>query len=523
MARRSFTVRDIVEILKHWHAGRSARQIAKSLGVGRKSIAKFIAAAEAAGYHPGQPQRSATQWNEFVCANFPDYANNQHQPPIFAQITPFHDQIVDALKKNRASTVWQRLHDDDHLPCSLPTFYRYLKYACPESYHPTAITVLRDDPPPGEEAQIDFGYLGMWLDPQVQRRLRLWAFILILAHSRHMFVRVVHRLDQLSWLECHVAAFAFLGGVPSRLVIDNIASGVLKPDLYDPAMNRGYQQLADHYRTLIDPCRVGHPKDKPRVERMVPYVRDSFWAGRNFLSLEEINAAAEVWSVEVAGRRIHGTTRKRPFDVFQDVEAPTLLALPTEPFELASWERPLVHPDCHARTADALYSVPHRYVGHHLDARITANRVEFYLNQELVKSHPRVPKGKRQTDWTDYPPQKAAFFQRNPVWCRQRATELGPEVAVAVNTLLSSHALHFLRQSQGIIRLADKYGQQRLNAACARANAFGDPSYRTVRNILERGLDSQPALFTITNSSTTGFLRGVDGLFNLKEENDAQS
>lgn len=523
MARRSFTVRDIVEILKHWHAGRSARQIANSLGVGRNKIASFIAVAEIAGLHRGQPQRTPSQWSEFVRANFPDYADNQHQPPIFAQIAPFHDRIVEGLKTNHASTVWQRLHDKDHLPGSLPTFYRYLDHVRPDGYHPTAITILRDDPPPGEEAQIDFGYLGMWLDPQTQRRLRLWAFILILAHSRHMFVRVVHHLDQLSWLECHVAAFAFLGGVPRRLVIDNLASGVLKPDLYDPAMNRGYQQLADHYSTLIDPCRVAHPKDKARVERMVSYVRDSFWAGRDFLSLEEINAAAEVWCVDVAGQRIHGTTSRRPFVVFEDVEAPALLALPKDPFELASWERPMVHPDCHAHAAGALYSIPYRHVGHNVDARITANKVEFYLNQELVKSHIRVQKGKRQTDWSDYPPQKAAFFQRNPVWCRQRAAELGREVGIAVSSLLSSHALHFLRQSQGIIRLADKYGADRLNAACARANAFGDPSYRTVRNILDQGLDAQPALFTVTNSSTTGFLRGVDGLFNLKEENDAQT
>ncbi|MDO8671297.1 MAG: IS21 family transposase, partial [Dehalococcoidia bacterium] len=151
------------------------------------------------------------------------------------------------------------------------------------------------------------------------------------------------------------------------------------------------------------------------------------------------------------------------------------------------------------------------------------NKVEFYLNQELIKSHLRVPKGKRQTDWSDYPPQKAAFFQRNPVWCRQRAAELGREVGIAVSSLLSSHALHFLRQSQGIIRLADKYGSDRLNAACARANAFGDSSYRTVRNILEKGLDAQQPLPIVTDSSSPAFLRGVDGLFNLKEKNNAKA
>lgn len=526
MARRSFTVRDIVEILRHWHSGRSGRQIAKSLHVGRHTLAKFIAVAEAAGYHPGQPERSPAEWKAFVQANFPEPIDNRsfrQGPPIFAQIAPFHEQIVEGLKANRPSTVWQRLHDEQHLPGSLPTFYRYLNHTSPEGYRPTAITVLRDDPPPGEEAQIDFGYLGSWLDSHSERRLRLWAFLLILTHSRHMFLRVIPRLDHLSWLECHVAAFAFLGGVPHRLVIDNLTSGVLKPDLYDPAMNRGYQELADHYGTLIDPCRVGHPKDKPRVERPVPYVRDSFWAGRSFLSLEEINAAAAIWCMEVAGRRIHGTTHQRPLVMFESVEASKLLALPPTPFELATWGQAKVHPDCHAHAAGALYSIPYRYVGRHLDVKITANTVEFYLNQECIKRHLRVPKGQRQTDWTDYPPQKAAFFQRNPAWCRQRAVELGSEVAITVDSLLSTRALHFLRQSQGIIRLADKYGANRLNAACLRANAFGDPSYRTVRNILEQGLDARQPLPIAADSQAPAFLRGVEGLFSLKEEDNAQA
>lgn len=523
MARRSFTVRDIIEVLKQWYAGRSGRQIAQSLRVGRNTISRLIAVAEAAGLHPSQAPLSASEWADFVCTRFPGYARTGIESKAFSEIARLHEQIVQGLTTNHPSTIWQRLHDSEQLTVSLPTFYRYLKSAWPDGYRPKAITILRDDPPPGDEAQIDFGYLGTWLDPQAGRRLRLWAFLLILAHSRHAFLRVVRRLDQQTWLECHVAAFNFLDGVPRRLTIDNLTSGVLKPDLYDPAMNRGYQQLADHYGTLIDPCRVGHPKDKPRVERLVPYARDSFWAGREFLSFEEINSAAEIWCREVAGRRIHGTTRQRPFIVFEAVEAAALLPLPSSPFELATWAQATVHPDCHAQVAGALYSIPFRYVGDHLDVRLTASRVEFYLDGERVKGHPRVPKGQRQTDWTDYPPDKAAFLQRNPKWCRERAAELGPEVGLAVETLLSSHALHFLRQAQGIIRLADKYVPNRLNAACARANAFGDPSYRTVRNILDQGLDDQPTLFGIPKPPTPAFLRGVAGLFKLREEKNAKA
>lgn len=516
-------MRDFAEILRHWHSGRSGRQIAQSLRVGRKTIAKLIAAAEAAGYHPGQPTLERSEWDDFVRVHFPKQVGSKSHSNAFTELARFHEQIVQGLTTNHPSTLWQRLHDEYKLSVSLPTFYRYLRDAWPEGYQFKAITILRDDPPPGQEAQIDFGYLGTWFDPQTSRRTRLWAFLLVLAHSRHLFVRVVPRLDQHAWLECHIHAFAFLGGVPHRLVIDNLASGVLKPDLYDPAINRSYQQLADHYGTLIDPCRAGHPKDKPRVERMVPYARESFWAGREFISLDEINAAAEIWCREVAGRRLHGTTRQRPSVVFETVEAAALLSLPATPFELATWAQATVHPDCHAHAAGALYSIPHRYVSRRLDVRITATTVEFYLDHERVKTHMRVPKGQRQTDWNDYPPNKVAFLQRNPTWCRQRATDLGPEIAVAVQTLLSSHALHFLRQAQGIIRLADKYGQDRLNAACLRANAFGDPSYRTIRNILEQGLDIQPPLLVVPKPQPPAFLRGVAGLFQTQEEKNAQA
>ncbi len=260
---------------------------------------------------------------------------------------------------------------------------------------------------------------------------------------------------------------------------------------------------------------------KTRVERPIPYIRDSFWAGRTFASLEEINQAAQKWCLLVAGGRIHGTTRQRPLDLFTTVEAAALRPLPTEPFESAIWTQGKVAPDCHVAVKGALYSVPHRYRGRTLAVRLAATTAQFYLDQELVKTHPRVGKGQRQTDWNDYPPEKVAFWQRTPQWCRQKAAELGPEVARAVETLLAGHALHFLRQSQGIIRLADKYGADRLNAACARANAFDGASYRTVRNILAQGLDTQPLFPPPADMPAPAHLHGMAGLFQQAEGSHA--
>jgi transposase len=179
---------------------------------------------------------------------------------------------------NTASTVWQRLRDEHGLAVSLASFRRYLWAEFPdEEACLDKVTVLRPEVAAGEEAQIDYGYLGSWFDPVAERARRVWAFVMVLAASRHMFVRPVLGVDQRSWVAAHVAAFDYFGGVPRRLVPDNLKTGVDRPDLYDPKLNRAYAEMAAHYGVLIDPARALKPKDKPRVERPMPYVRDSFW------------------------------------------------------------------------------------------------------------------------------------------------------------------------------------------------------------------------------------------------------
>jgi len=516
MARRSFAVRDITEILVHWQAGRPLREISRSLGVDRNTIRKYVGWAMALGYQAGQTQLSSQEWAALIAEHHLTIGTPQQPIGVLAEIARYRDAIVAGLQTNTATTVWQRLHDEQGLQASLRSFHRYLARYLPEYQQRTQPTVRRDDPPPGREAQVDFGYLGLWHDPQSGQARKLWAFCMVLSHSRHMFVSVVTKLDQAAWIAAHVAAFTFFDGTPLLLVIDNLKPGVLRPDLYDPQCNRGYAELAAHYGVLIDPCRVGHPKDKPRVERLIPYLRDSFFAGRSFSSLEEINAAAAKWCLSVAGERVHGTTRQRPLDLFQRVEAAALHPLPAQPFEVVTWKLAKVARDCHVQVGGVLYSVPYRHIGQTLAVRLTARTVEFFLDQTLVKTHVRLTEGHRQTDWDDYPTHKARFFQRTPAWCQAQASALGPAVAQVVGDLLAQHALHYLRQCQGIIALAEKYGAQRLDAACHVALAFGDPAYRTVRNLLEKGLEGQNPLPwpAATTAQTTGaLLHGPDELF----------
>lgn len=289
---------------------------------------------------------------------------------------------------------------------------------------------------------------------------------------------------------------------------------MITPDLYDPLINRAFAELASHYRCLIDPARVFKPRDKGRVERPVPYARDSFFAGRSeeFTSLAAMQTDALRWCTDVANvRRSRPLGGVAPVELFSAEEAPALLALPRNAFELASWTKVKVHPDIHVKVSKTLYSIPWRYIGHSLHAKEGATTVEFFAEGVLIKTHVRLERGK-QTDHADYPPEKIAFLLRNPTWCRRRAAEIGPAASELVDVLMEVNALYRLRSAQGVVRLADKYGSERTDAACRRALCVGDPSYRTVKGILVAGTEAEGTELVVL-LDVPAHLHGAAGLF----------
>lgn len=374
------------------------------------------------------------------------------------------------------------------------------------------VTVPRGPVDAGSEAQIDYGRLGMWFDPATARRVAVWAFVMVLAFSRHLFVRPVIRMDQTAWCACHVAAFEFFDGVPARLVCDNLRTGVDKPDLYDPQINRSYAELASHYATLVDPARARKPKDKPRVELPMTYVRDSFWKGREFDSLAQMQQAAVTWSTEVAGLRyLRALEGAQPLRMFEAVEQQALIALPPRAFELTSWSIGTVGVDTHLKVGKALYSVPWRLIGQRLHARTAGDVVQIFAGNDVVATHVRRPSG-RSTDFSHYPPEKIAFHMRTPTWCRHTAELVGPACQQVIAEFMRDNAIHHLRSAQGVLGLRDKHGCDRLEAACARAIEVGDPSYRTIKGILVAGTEHAANERTTSSPASTAgaFLRGPE-------------
>ena len=494
MARRAFSVPQLVEILERWQRGEGLRAIAGRLEISRNTVREYVRSAQAAGLR----QDAATGEQElaaFVREHFPAAQGPGARSLWRQELEGRRQEIEQGLATNRVGTVWIRLHRAGKVKASQSTFRRYVRREMAAPVEPEDVVVHGPESAPGELAEVDFGRLGLWRDPRDGRRHTLWAFIMVLAYSRHMFVRPVLKMDKLVWLQCHLLAWAFLGGVVARVVLDNLKSGVLKPDIYDPQLNRAYAEMARHHGVVLDPARILHPKDKPHVERMVPYVREHLFRGReeHFADLQAGAGYAEQWCRGEAGMRIHAVTKRRPYEAFLAEELGALGPLPQVAWEPYTWEQAHVGPDCYCTVAGARYTVPWRLLHQSLDARVLSRQVEFFHRQELVKVWARVARGGRQTDPSDFPPDRIAYFQRTPQWCLQQASAMGGGVHQALQELLSVHTSAHLRQAQGILRLADTYGPERVQAACLRACDFGDPRYGTIKTILASGLDHLPS------------------------------
>jgi transposase len=503
-------VADIKEILVQWDAGAGVSAIAQSLGYSRPTVRKYVRAAEKAGMARGEGRRRESGWEQLARMVVEQVAAIREPGSASKGVARFHAHLAERVNEVRIAVLYQRLRDEQGLEASWGTFYRYVRRHWPEAGRAaTPATVRLPDPPPGEEAQVDFFYVGRWKGREAERERRLYAFLMTLGHSRHEFLYPVLGEDSRAFLEGHSAAFRFFGGAPRRLVPDNLSAGIVRPDLYDPRSNRAYGELARHFGCLIDPSRVRRPTDKPKVERNVAYARESFFRGRDFSSLQQMRTQAQDWCLEVAGRRVHGTTGERPLEAFLAREKPALLALPPAPWELAIWTTARVHPDCHLQAGGARYSVPHRLVGKRLDVRLGETMVTIYDGATLVTSHVRRERG-RSTRIDHYPDSAQAFLRHTPQVCLESAQAMGPAIYQLIRERLEVHALHNLREAQAILRLAQRYDQGRLERACERALAAGDGRYRTVRGILEHDLDRVDAEEQPQPVAAGAFLRGPE-------------
>jgi len=349
-------------------------------------------------------------------------------------------------------------------------------------------TILLEDPPPGQEAQVDFGRMGMLLDTATGRMRALWVLIVTLSFSRYQFVwptfvqttdAVCDGLDRAWW---------FFGAMSRTIVPDNMSSVIKKSDALNPAIVASFLDYVQARGIFVDPARVRSPKDRPRVENQVAYVRESWWDGETFTDLDDTQRSAERWSRDIAGMRVRGSTRKVPRDAFDETEKSLMLAPPTEPFDVPLWaEHAGVHPDHHIQIARALYSVPTLYRSKHVRARADKTTVKIYFGTDLIKLHARKPPGGRWTDTSDYPVGKAAYALRSVDGLVAKAKRKGLHVGIYAERLLGGPLPWTrMRQAYALLRLCEKYGDGRVEAVCQSALAFDAVDVERITRMLKR-------------------------------------
>jgi len=479
---------DVQEVIRLLRDGASDREIAHLVRRNRRTVARYRRWAEEHGVLEG-PLLSARALEERLAATWPAMPPPQQRSSVEAYRAEIAAWRARGLE---VAAIQTRLEETHGHPVSYSAVWRLVRGLEP----PRAPAVcVRVEVPPGSEGQVDFGYAGRTVDPASGALRKTWVFVLVLSWSRHLYAELVFDQRVETWLLCHRHAFAAFGGVPARIVLDNLKAAILRASVSDPGVQRAYRECALHYGFWIDPNPPRTPRLKGKVEQGgVHYVKRNFLAGREGERCDELNRKLHLWALHVAGQRVHGTTKDRPWERFQAVEQGALLPVPPVPYDLASWKQAVLHRDCYVVFEGAYYSAPYRLVGQSLWIRAGTRTLElFTAGHELVATHDRAPRpGARQTLLAHLPPQKVPGLVASRETCRTQAAGIGPATTELVEGLLTHRPEDRLRVAQRVLGLAATVGGDRLEQACARALHYGTPDYPTLQRILAAGLDQTP-------------------------------
>jgi len=501
MTQRRMKYMDIREIVRRVRARQSDRQIAREMKIDRRTVKGYRVWAEAEGLLSGELPD-----HEELAARVPA----EKSPPQNQSSAEAHrKEIEEWLKqKVRVSAIHNRLQERGYSG-SYSAVLRLARKIDPK----TPEAVVRIETEPGEEAQVDFGYVGLMRDADGSLR-KTWSFVMTLSWSRHAYVEFVNDQSIGTWLRCHQNAFEYFGGAPRHLVIDNLKAGVTRAVWDDPQLQMAYRECAEHYGFLVRPCKPRTPQHKGKVERGVDYVEGNFLGGRGEMALSAANREVRAWCLGAAGNRIHGTTKERPLERFDEVEQARLKPLPTAAYDLAVWKKNKLHRDCHVVFEGSYYSAPFRLIGQKVWICAGSRQIRLFNDKyELIATHEKAKKpGERHTHRDHLPPEKLPGLERNRSALLVQAEQIGAATLKVVEQFFADPALDRIHQAGRLLGLQKKHTAPRLEAACQRALDFGDPSYMTVKRILNQRLEKESTPIRIELPAAQIFVRQPEEL-----------
>ncbi len=490
MAFREVRVFEVREVLRAWLSGAGLRTAAERAGVDRKTARRYVAAAEAAGLRRdgGEGQLSDELIGVVVAAVRP--ARPSGHGKAWEDLTPWTEQITSWVKADLQLTNIHGKLTRRGVQVPYRTLHRFAVEECGFGRRQPTLRVA--DGKPGVECQVDFGRLGLMLDPDRGRRRALHALIFTAVFSRHMFVHLSFGQTLADVIAGCEQAWTFFGGTFKVLVPDNMSPIVADADPVNPVFTLGWLDYAQARGFGTDPARIRSPKDKPRVERTVQFVRENFFRGESFLDLADAQRRVEQWCTTTAGLRVHGTTAQRPAEHFAAAEAALLLPAPSTPYDVPLFATPKVARDLHIEVARGLYSVPGELLGQRVDVRADSRLVKVFSRGQLVKTHPRVPAGSRSTDPKDYPVGRAEYALRDVASLTAKASAAGPSVGVYAARLLDVPLpWTSMRTVYRLLGLVRTYGPEAVEAACARALELDVVDVTKIGRMLEQARERQ--------------------------------
>jgi len=347
---------------------------------------------------------------------------------------------------------------------------------------------------PGEEAQVDFG-TGAPIVLEGSKRRRTHVFRIVLSHSRKAYSEAVYRQTTDDFLRCLENAWWYFGGVPQRLVLDNLRAAVTKADWFDPDLNPKVRSFAQHYGTILLPTRPYTPRHKGKVERGIDYVQENALKGRTFAGLDEQNRFLLDWEQGVADTRLHGTTRRQVGSHFTSVERAALQALPVERFPCFQEARRMVHRDGHVEVNKAYYSVPPEYLARRVWVRWDTRLVRIFNEHlEQIALHVKHEPGRFSTQSQHIAGPKISGVERGAAWLLGQVRRLGPHSLRWAEAMIEARGIEGVRVLQGLLNLAHRHAAEAIEQACDIAWSYGAYRLRTIRVLIDRQAPRQEQL-----------------------------
>lgn len=484
------TMLDIRTVIHRLREGHSDRRIGREVKMDRSIVKKIRALSM---LHQWLDTSSAMPTDGEISKFWNSSSKTQKQHPL-----DLYRNDLEQWKKEGYSAVVMHQVLKDQCSCDAQTIRRYLNKHFPDQVDP----VMVRNTIPGQDLDIDFGYLGKFLDNEGVIR-KAWVFSFRLRHSRRAYREVVLDQSSTTFLLAHIRAFEWFGGAPKNVILDNCKAAIIQCTIDNDMIRRSYQELAEHYGFIISPCLPRTPEHKGGVEGDVKYIKSNFLPcflirqkEKNIATpaLRELIEALIRWGSEVADIHIvHGVGRS-PLEIFSSEEKMALRPLSASRWELTSWSQNVVRRDWRVMFDSSYYSVPYELIGKSVQICATTSLVRIFHDHKEVAYHERSKKKwefKRKAEYA--PPLKEAVLQCSREGLLSLAEAMGSFTYQIVHKILSHPSIDKLRPVRHLLNLANKYSKERLENACQRACVYQLASYGDIKRILENNLDQQPS------------------------------